>query len=199
MTLDDLLDSKGWYAGVKIVEEGRMLLSVRVGAPIIPAPPGASVHLRWIGGGGVPGETPVACAQREAREELTCPVEIEHSPTTYVRKPPGPFSQVQLSDRPAPLLHEFWADLDESSILYRARLLDEPQPGDVPALAWVPLAAVATLIEGVPYGRIAELGIEVLGNPSVDGSATAFIGELGSEVFFSELVAKGLEPGSGRS
>jgi ADP-ribose pyrophosphatase YjhB (NUDIX family) len=190
MTLDDLLDGKGWYAGVKIVEEGRMLLSVRVGPPIIPSPPGATIHLRWIGGGGATGETPVACAQREAREEISCAVEIEHSHATYTRTPPGPYSRVHLTDRPAPLLHEFWERLGESSILYRARLVGEPRPGDVPALAWVPLTAIAPLTDGVPYSRLSRLGVEVLGRPSIDASAIAFIGEMGSEAFFSELVAK---------
>jgi hypothetical protein len=199
VTLDDLLDGKGWYAGVKIVERGRMLLSVRVGPPIIPSPPGASVHLRWIGGGGIAGETPVACAQREAREEITCPVEIQHSGATYTRKPPGSFTRLQLTDRPAPLLHEFWEDINESSVLYRALLRGEPEPGDVPALAWVPLAAVAQLTGGVPYRQLAALGVEVVGDPSIDDSAKTFIGEMGSEVFFAELVAMGMEPGSARS
>jgi hypothetical protein len=88
------------------------------------------------------------------------------------------------------MLHEFWQDLGESSILYRARLLGEPEPGDVPALAWVPLGAIAALTDGVPYSRLAELGIEVLGDPSIDGSATTFVGEMGSEAFFAQLVAK---------
>jgi ADP-ribose pyrophosphatase YjhB (NUDIX family) len=190
MTLQDLLDGRSWCAGVKVVADGRMLLSVRVGSPVIPSPPGATVHLRWIGGAAARGETPVACARREAREEITCAVELEHSPTTYTRRPSEPCAQVELTDRPAPLLHEFWDDLNESSVLYRARLLGVPEPGDVPALAWVPLEAIPPLTAGVPYGRLSRLGVEVLGRPSIEASATAFVGEMGSEAFFAQPVAR---------
>ena len=69
----------------------------------------------------------------------------------------------------------------------------------MPALAWVPLAAAAQLTGGVPYRRLAALGVEVVGDPSIDDSATTFIGEMGSEVFFAELVATGMEPGSART
>ena len=79
---------------------------------------------------------------------------------------------------------------------YQDFLLLHP-PGSTLLLA--PFAAVAQLTGGVPYRRLAALGVEVVGDPSIDDSATTFIGEMGSEVFFAELVAMGMEPGSARS
>ncbi len=154
-------------AGVAIVRDGRVLLSPRGPSLHLAGPPEPRVHLGWIGGGVLPGETTFETAVREAREEIGCDVELLQVPVTYDEHGRPRNTAVQGEVRPLLRLR------DEFDV-YRAVVLGKPRPVDVPALAWVPVSLLPTLGAGIPVARLAEHGVDVLGE--IDTDAVAFIG-----------------------
>jgi 8-oxo-dGTP pyrophosphatase MutT (NUDIX family) len=181
----DLVGSSKWFAGVHVVEDGRLLLTVAGENPEIPGPPPPRAHVRWIGGGSLPGESYLECAEREALEELGCEVEVLHTGETIVELKPDPPERVELEDRPAPLLVQRYLD-GIVLVIYRARPLGDPRPADVERLAWVPLCAVEALPNGVLPADLHAHGIQLLGPPPPP-DARLFIGRAGAEYLLCRL------------
>lgn len=188
----DHVGESPWFAGVHVCEDGRLLLTIAGDNPEIAGPPSPRAHVRWIGGGPLAGESFQECALREAEEELGCPVELEHAPETVVELRPSAPERIVLDDRPAPLLVQRYDD-GEVLVMYRARPLADPYPADVERLAWVPLAAVEPLCDGLAPDDAAALGVEVLGPPA-DPDLTLFIGRAGAEYLLLRLGADGPLP-----
>ena len=65
-------------------------------------PPG-QLFYAGIGGHREPGESWLACARREAREEIGAEIDILPSPVTWYIPQQAPVQQVNLMDRPRPL------------------------------------------------------------------------------------------------
>jgi 8-oxo-dGTP pyrophosphatase MutT (NUDIX family) len=113
-------------------------------------PPGERFYA-GIGGHREPGEDWLACAHREALEEVGMDVEILSAPTTWHLPQHGPAQQVALTDRPRPLaLYEMIhppgtprAGALYRIVVYRARLCGRPQ--DLPEDE---VLAVLALTEG---------------------------------------------------
>ncbi|HEX9417102.1 MAG TPA: NUDIX hydrolase [Gaiellaceae bacterium] len=173
----DLVGKARWFGGIHVCEQGRLLLTIGGENPKIAGPPPPRAHVRWIGGGPLPGESFEDCALREAQEELGCPVDLRHAQETIVDLRPASPERLELEDRPAPLLVQRYDD-GEVLVMYRARLLGEPYPADVERLAWIPLGAVEPLCAGVEPGAAERLGVEVLGPRP---GAPLFIGRAGAE------------------
>jgi 8-oxo-dGTP pyrophosphatase MutT (NUDIX family) len=148
-------------AGILIVRDGRVLLS--------PRPHGELTHLGWIGGAVERGESAAEAARREAREEIGCDVELVHAPVTYEAWGPAELTPL------APLLRT------PEAAVYRARPLGEPQPVDVPALVWVPLALLPQLEAPRSVAWLLAHGAETLGDLGerdvivADGTATGLL------------------------
>lgn len=128
-------------------------------------PPGERFYA-GIGGHREPGEDWLACAHREALEEVGMDVEILPAPTTWHVPRHGPAQEVALTDRPRPLaLYEMIhpagtprAGALYRIVVYRARLCGQPQ--DLPEDEV--LAVIALTEEQVLRGpgrkpRLAEL------------------------------------------
>jgi 8-oxo-dGTP pyrophosphatase MutT (NUDIX family) len=175
----DLVGEARWFGGAHVCERGRVLLTIGGDNPEIPGPPPPRAHVRWIGGGPIEDESFLACALREAEEELGCGVEVEHAIDTIVELKPDPPERIELVDRPAPLLVQRY-DTGSVVVIFRARLLGEPRPVDVERLVWVPLDTVEPLCDGVAPGDAKRMGIEVLGPPPRP-EAPMFIGRGGAE------------------
>ena len=164
-------------AGVAIVREGRLLLSPRGPSPHLPGPPEPRVHLGWIGGGLLPGESPEDGARREAREEIGCDVELLDASSTH-----GALSNSLLQSVFQPVLI-----VRGELAVFRARALGEPRPVDVPALTWVPLSLLPSLRVGIPVEALADRGVEIVGEV---GPGTAFIGNGSVTGALRELVER---------
>ena len=148
-------------AGVAVVRDRRLLMSPRGPAPELAGPTGSRVHLGWIGGAVLPGESADDCARREAHEEIGCEVELlDAEPLVVVR---GELA------------------------VFRASALGEPRPVDVPSLAWVPVALLPTLRDGIPVERLSDHGVELVGEI---GAGIAFIGDGSVTGALRELVVR---------
>jgi hypothetical protein len=181
----ELVGGARWFGGVHVSENGRVLLTIGGENPAIEGPPPPRAHVRWIGGGPLPGESYLDCALREAHEELGCPVEVAHTAETLVELRPDPPSWMRLDDDPAPLLVQRYLD-GEVLVMYRARLLAEPRPADVERLVWVPAAAMEALADGLAPEDATRLGLEVLG-PAPRPGAVLFVGRAGAEYLLWRL------------
>lgn len=185
MRASDIVGGARWFGGVHVFDRGRILLTIGGENPAIEGPPLPRAHVRWIGGGALPGETFLECALREAHEELGAPVEIVHQEETIVELQPEPPHRVALEDRPAPLLVQRYLD-GEVLVVYRAWLTEEARPADVERLAWVPPAAIEPLATGVRPADAPSLGIEIVG-PLPDPDRVLFVGPAGAEYLLCRL------------
>lgn len=96
-------------------------------------PPGERFYA-GIGGHREPGEDWLACAHREAREEVGMDVDILPAPRTWNLPSHGPARQVDVADRPRPLaIYEMvhppytpWAGQVYCIVVYLARLRGLP-------------------------------------------------------------------------
>jgi 8-oxo-dGTP pyrophosphatase MutT (NUDIX family) len=97
-------------------------------------PPG-EVFYAGIGGHREPGEEWLACAHREAREEVGSDVDVLDAPSTWHVTDQGAIERLELSDRPRPLmLYEMIhpprtprAGQVYRLVIYMARLLESPR------------------------------------------------------------------------
>ena len=185
MLTAELVGDARWFAGVHVVVDGRVLLTVGGEHPEVVGPPPPRAHVRWIGGGPHAGETFLHCALREAEEELGCQVEIASSAESIVELRPDPPIRAPLADDPAPLLVQRY-DEGEVLVIYRARPLGRAVPTDVERLAWLPLEALDAVVMGIAAGGVAAHGIEIVG-PPLEPDVVLFIGRLGAEYLLRRL------------
>ena len=116
------------------------------------------IPVTGIGGGQLPGERMQECARREAREEISCDVDLIDSRVTYMEDESGKIEIISCEDIPAPLLYQIQRRPDSRPYatglpagdqlhigIFRAVPRSQPMPGDVPALLWVPSDCLSIL------------------------------------------------------
>ena len=145
-------------------------------------PPGERFYA-GIGGHREPGEGWVACAHREAREEIGVDVELLPAPVTWHLPHAGVPRQVEVGDRPRPLaLYEMVhpAGTPQAGglyyiVIYRARLCAPPRdlpPDEVGGVLALTTEQVVCGLEGpVPLGKLLASGAAWVAGPWPDGPA----------------------------
>jgi 8-oxo-dGTP pyrophosphatase MutT (NUDIX family) len=188
-------------AGVLIVERGRILLAVGSSDRWESGPEGLRVPVTGISGGQEPGEDLVACAQREAQEELGCAVDLRHSPTTFVELPDEPLRVARFADQPAPILYQiqrrktstpFAAGLPAGDRLhigiYHAVPHSRPRPADVPAIIHVPPQALGAICCGVKRTLLASLGVDIECSATLPDDAVLVIPRTSTERMLADVI-----------
>ena len=198
MNVQDLRD-RPFCAGVLAIRNGRVLLSAYEESEwdVEVVPLGATA-----GGGQEPGETPEDCARREALEEIATTVELEHAATTYLELRPGEIDRGELG-APAPLLVRRYrresaaphrpglpAGRDVFFVVYRARLHEEPQLVQIPALLDVPLAALPALRTGVRARQFDSLGITIVPGSRLSDASVVHVHPDGTEDLLARVVER---------
>ena len=142
-------------AGLALQHRGRYLFDLA--GPRRYASSSGATFYAGIGGHLEPGETWLACAQREAREELGCDVSIRPAACTAYIARDGAWRLLPVNDEPRPLcIYELWnppnAPWNQRGqgyiyyiVVYEATLDEaiEPQPRDVDGILWLTPALVA--------------------------------------------------------
>lgn len=201
--LTDMTRGQPLCAGVLIVDGGRLLLALGTHDRWETGPTNVRVPVTGIGGGQEPGEDLLTCAQREAHEELGCPVDLLHASATFVELPDGTLQVVSFDDRPAPILYQVQRRAtsvpyalglpggDRLHVgIYRAVPRAQPRPADVPGLAWVPPEALAALCRGVEYTLLASLGIALRCSCNLPANAILVIPQLSTERMLADVVSR---------
>lgn len=180
ISISELTNNTPFCSGVLIsreVERGPQFLFTLTEPKIIVEGQQVS-FVEGIGGGQETGEDTLACARREAMEEIGASVEIISSPRTIIETPEVDLSITDtVVDRIKPVVLQVRkaSQLLESPFkdglptgntlfitLYLAKLASSLYPTDVPAILWVDWDTVEQLVRGVPLQEVLTKGGEIL-------------------------------------
>lgn len=190
-------------AGVFVFDGASVLLAVSTDERWVRRGRETHIPVNGIGGGQEPGETMVACALREAREEVGCDVRVLHSAVTYAEVEGEALSVEVCRSRPAPLLYQvqrraspepYAPGLPSGARLhvgiFRAVPCAEPFPHDVPALLWVPLGSLARLASGLNVTDLGQAGIRPVHSSRLPKAAVLFIPRPSTEDMLRRVVTR---------
>ena len=143
---------------------------------------GTALRVKWVGGGGEPGETPWECALREAHEEIGVGIDLVPAPCTYLYDlDERELRPVECDDPDPPVLVERVAranpdvadrpGLPAGPYLYATTFLALAGEGselrrgyDIVGLLLLPPALWPSIESGTTLGEALEHGAEAVGN-----------------------------------
>lgn len=175
-------------AGVLILSESKVLLTLATLKKWIVIRDELLIPVTGVSGGQEIGESMIACASREAREEISCNVKLHHSPITYVERDPDLIQIEQFNKAPAPIIYQVQPRTSSEPYapglpcgdrlhigIFRATFDAKPQPGDIPGLLWIPLTVLPLLAKGLAISQLADLNIELNSLLTIPKNAHIFI------------------------
>lgn len=191
----ELTGDRPFCAGVLIVRDDRLLVTLSADGVDALDADGASWFVGGVGGGQEQSESLWDCARREALEELGISVELCASPVTYMHDiNTGAVVPTRSSDSPAPFAVQRLLNRDAGKPfrpglpfgpytyfgLFLARIPDEEavlrsSDDDVAALVWLPLSSWSLLDSPISFRTLLAAGASIAAGGPISPDAVIHI------------------------
>ncbi|THV37617.1 NUDIX domain-containing protein [Glycomyces buryatensis] len=208
-----LTSGRPFCAGVLIVREGRLLVTLSAEDISAAEASGTDWNVGGVGGGQEPGEEVWDCAAREGFEELGVQVRLLSSPRTYLHDIDGDLLRRSRSDdRPAPFMLQRQRNADAATpykpglpagpftylCMFAAELAEEPasfkpDDPDIAALVWMPLSDWGVLDKAPTFARLSELGATIAAGGPIAEDARVHLPSAETLRVAGPLLARGFE------
>jgi 8-oxo-dGTP pyrophosphatase MutT (NUDIX family) len=210
LATDLLTTDRPFCAGVLLVRDGGILVSLSVPDVAARDADGTDWFIGGVGGGQEPGEDLWECARREAREELGLEPELVAAPLTYLHDiDHDQLWSTRAEDTPAPFVLQRLANSDPTKPfkpglpvgpyiylgLFLAQVADPtaafmPNDDDIAALAWIPLRHWAELDNTPQWQRLVAMGAKIAAGGHINADARIHLSKSESLAVTAPLLAR---------